>query len=189
MARRLRSVIALMGAGCTVLAVGVGATAPGAGASPAGAAAAGAAVAGAAPEHVIVILKNQHPEAPAAASTVGRRVQAVQADQARLVAQARGGGGREFRQLHVANAFAAAVPVAEAARLAADPAVAEVVPDRLIRLPQRQAPQAATPATPGPVSDTVCPSDPAHPLLEPEALQLTHTAFDDPSTPSAQHIA
>jgi Subtilase family len=183
--RRFRSIVALLGVGSTALAVGVGAAAQGAGASPAGSAAASAAT-----EHVIVILKNQHPEAPAAPATVGRRVQAVQADQARLVAQVRGRGAREVRQLHVANAFAAAVPATEAARLAADPAVAEVVPDRLIRLPQHDAAQTAgTRAAPGPVSGTICPSDPAHPLLEPEALQLTHTAFADPHRPSARHIA
>ena len=33
-----------------------------------------------------------------------------------------------------------------------------------------------------------CPADPSKPQLEPEALQLTHTAFNDPSTPQAQNI-
>ena len=40
-----------------------------------------------------------------------------------------------------------------------------------------------------PATSTECPSDPAKPLLEPEALQLTHDAYDDSSTPSAQQIA
>ena len=35
----------------------------------------------------------------------------------------------------------------------------------------------------------MCPSDPSKPLLEPEALQTTHTAFDDPSTPQAANLA
>ena len=50
-----------------------------------------------------------------------------------------------------------------------------------------------TSATPnaGNVTDpdpTVCPSDPSQPLLEPEALQTTHTAFRDTSVPQAQNI-
>src|SRR5260370_460043 len=42
---------------------------------------------------------------------------------------------------------------------------------------------------PGPTSSPstpVCPSDPAKPLLEPEALQLTNTAFNDTTVPQAQ---
>jgi hypothetical protein len=35
----------------------------------------------------------------------------------------------------------------------------------------------------------VCPTDPSKPLLEPEALQTTHTAFEDPNTPQAQSLA
>jgi hypothetical protein len=38
------------------------------------------------------------------------------------------------------------------------------------------------------VSTDVCPSDPAKPLLEPEALQVTHTAYTDPSIPQAQNL-
>ena len=34
-----------------------------------------------------------------------------------------------------------------------------------------------------------CPTDPNKPLLEPEALQTTHTAFDDPNTPQARQLA
>ncbi len=34
----------------------------------------------------------------------------------------------------------------------------------------------------------ICPTDPAKPLLEPEALQVTNTAFLDPATPQAQNL-
>ncbi|HVC74243.1 MAG TPA: hypothetical protein VNC85_10765 [Mycobacteriales bacterium] len=125
-------------------------------------------------QHVIVLLKNQHSELPASAANAGRRAQVTNSDQAPLVARAKSHGGKDFRQLHVANAFATAVPAAEAASLAADPSVAAVVPDKLIKAPtlDRERPSKAAP---GPVSNLVCPSDPSKPLTEPEALDLTHT--------------
>ncbi|HST63759.1 MAG TPA: S8 family serine peptidase [Mycobacteriales bacterium] len=122
-------------------------------------------------QHVIVLLKNQHSELPANA---GSRVVTTDREQAPLVARARSHGGKDFRQLHVTNAFATAVPASEAAALAADPAVAAVLPDRLVKAPARED-RRPSKAAPGPVSDLVCPSDPSKPLLEPEALQTTHT--------------
>jgi Subtilase family len=125
-------------------------------------------------QHVIVLLKNQHSELPASAADAGRRAQVTDSDQAPLVARARSHGGKDFRQLHVANAFATSVPAAEAAALAADPSVAAVVPDRLIKAPSLDRERPSTSA-PGPVSDLACPADPTKPLIEPEALGLTHT--------------
>ncbi len=92
------------------------------------------------------------------------------------------------------NAFAAKVSSAERARLASDPSVAWVVPDALVTEPQ---PVTATPGsggTPSPGNPTtpqsgICPSDPAKPLLEPEALQTMHVAYSDPSIPQAQNLA
>jgi hypothetical protein len=125
-------------------------------------------------QHVIVLLKNQHSELPATAAGAGRRAQATNKDQAPLVAKAKSRGGKDFRQLHVANAFATSVPASEAAALAADPAVAAVVPDKVVKAPaiNREKPSQSAP---GPVSNLVCPSDPSKPLTEPEALDLTHT--------------
>ena len=125
-------------------------------------------------QHVIVLLKNQHSELPATAATAGRRAQATDSDQAPLVARAKSHGGKDFRQLHVANAFATSVPASEAAALAADPSVAAVVPDRLIKAPARDDAKPSKSA-PGPVSSQTCPSDPSKPITEPEALDLTHT--------------
>ena len=107
--------------------------------------------------------EDQHSELPASAANAGRRAQVTNSDQAPLVARARSHGGKDFRQLHVANAFATAVPAAEAAALAADPSVAAVVPDKLIKAPSldRERPSKAAP---GPVSNLVCPTDPSKPL-------------------------
>jgi len=125
-------------------------------------------------QHVIVLLKNQHSDLPATAADAGRRAQVTNSDQAPLVARAKSHGGKDFRQLHVANAFATAVPSSEAAALAADPSVAAVVPDKLVKAPSldRERPSKSAP---GPVSNLTCPSDPSKPLTEPEALDLTHT--------------
>jgi Subtilase family len=177
----LRRLSAGAGATCVVAALCATSGAP--------AVAAPAASSGGPAQHVIVLLKNQHPEAPAAPATIGRRAQLVDADQAPLVRKAQGWGSRDFRQLHVTNAFAASIPSGDLAALAADPAVAGVFPDRLVQAPRHEKAQAGSAAAAGPVAGEVCPTDPAKPLLEPEALQLTHTAFADPSTPSAQQTA
>ena len=141
---------------------------------------------------VIVVLANQHRRLPANRRHVGSRVRAVAADQAPLTAQVAASGGRVTRRYRALNAFAAMVSNAERARLAANPAVYKVLPDHVLKLPAAQdaspATRAAAAPTTGPQTG-VCPSDPSKPLLEPEALQTTHTAFADPSTPQAQSLA
>src|SRR6201999_1158778 len=45
------------------------------------------------------------------------------------------------------------------------------------------------PGNPTTPQSGVCPSDPAKPLLEPEALGTMHVAYSNPSTPQAQNLA
>jgi hypothetical protein len=141
---------------------------------------------------VIVVLTNQHRKLPATKRRVNSRVRAEAADQAPLTAQVASSGGRVTRRYKALNAFAATVSTAEKARLQANPAVYKVFADHVVKLPAAQdaSPAAQPAAAPnqGPQSG-VCPSDPSKPLLEPEALQTTHTAFADPSTPSAQQLS
>ncbi|MDQ1465013.1 MAG: hypothetical protein QOC73_1954, partial [Actinomycetota bacterium] len=116
-----------------------------------------------------------------------------------LVARARADGGTAIRQLHVANAFAVTISQAGVSDLSSDPAVASIVPDvQVTKSGGGGTDTSAGTASSGPrpfalarppTSSTVCPTDPAKPLLEPEALQVTHTAFSSNSTPSAQQIA
>jgi hypothetical protein len=120
-------------------------------------------------------------------------VRAVRADQRPLVAQVARSGGRVSHQFTTLSAFAARISAGEAAKLRHNKAVAKVVPDAVITLPKPANPgtgarAAATAPNGTPVPGT-CPSDPSKPLLEPEALQTTHTAFDDPSTPQARQLA
>ncbi len=156
--------------------------------------------------HVIVVLRVQH----RAASTSGRSRAAQRSAYAAnrraesgVMARARRSGARDVHGYGLISAFSATVSASEEQALQGDPAVARVFPDlRLTMGPslrqrmtrdgtptarvsrRSKAPVVAPSATTGPI----CPADPAHPLLEPEALGVTDTAFDDPSTPQAQNI-
>jgi hypothetical protein len=86
------------------------------------------------------------------------------------------------------NGFASKLAPSELDELSSRPEVLAVVPDRIIRMPVRQqrAPGAAS-AKAGSVSSLASTGSLCD-TLEPEALQLTHTAFLDPSTPQAQEV-
>lgn len=139
---------------------------------------------------VIVVMKDQHAEAPAAPATFGVRRQRVRADQAPVQRQVQGAGGVLGHSYTTLNGFAASVPAGDLAALRADPAVAAVVPDLPLRRPSA-APDNATPApgtSPAPTPAGACPTDPAKPQLEPQALEVTHTNSDDPSLPTARKL-
>ena len=148
---------------------------------------------------VIVVLKNQYNAIPATRRKTGTRIRAEKFGNARIMTQVKHAGGRVYRQYHALNAFAANVSASERSALQRDSAVKQVIPDTVVALPgpitdpgasaAAKTPRAASPATTTPNGQTLCPADPSKPLLEPEALQTTHTAFDDPSTPQAQNLA
>jgi hypothetical protein len=138
-------------------------------------------------EHVIVLLRDQHQNVPATPANARRRVALTDSDQSPLISKARGQHATGIRQLHVVNAFSVTASPSEVSALAADPAVASVVPDRQVRLPVTDARPTVT-GPRGKVSSKTCPTNPSKPLLEPQALQLTHTAYRSPSKPSAQQL-
>lgn len=138
---------------------------------------------------VIVLLKNQHPEAPVSRTNGQVRAKATQADQRPLVDQVRQTGATHVTQFSVVNGFAATMTTAESTHLASDPQVEAVVPDLPVKLAANTATTAADPAATPKVGPDVCPADPKKPILEPEALQVTHDAYSDPKTPSAQGLA
>ncbi len=145
--------------------------------------------------NVIVVLRNQHTDltlTKGSGAAGSPRAKAYKSDQSALINSAKGRGAKNLRGFATVNAVAATVTAAQEAQLATDPTVAAVYPD----LPLTIAPDVKTKApaqkaspTPATPSNLVCTSDPAKPLLEPEALQTTRTAFSDPSTPQAQSIA
>jgi hypothetical protein len=150
-----------------------------------------------APTPVIVLLKDQHADTPARGPLAARRRTLVHADQAPLIAQARRDGATRLTSFSVINGFAATVDAAAASRLRQDPRVRALVPDRLVRgrAPAVRAASADASTRPaagshhvGPVARG-CTSDPASPNLEPQALELTHTASQATGVPSAQDLA
>jgi hypothetical protein len=160
----------------------------------AGAAPAPAAAGGGDQSSVIVILKNQHTDLNARTAKAARQ-QVTRNDQAPLVDGAKRSGASNVKSFSVINGFAAKVSSSEAASLRADPTVAAVVPDRMVPIHPLTADdtnairaQAGLTAPPDHVIPGTCPSDPSKPLLEPEALQTTQTAFLDPSRPQAQNL-
>ncbi len=176
---RARAVIALL----------AGTTMAGAGAIAAPTAFAAPAKPSGPEQHVIVLLRDQHPESPALAGSVARRAAAVRSDQAPLQRSISRLGGSTTHAFTTLNAVAATLPTTSVATLRADPAVADVVPDLVWKAPRpaHESAQAGT-SSQAAGSQQVCPSSPAHPLLEPEALQLTHTNSDSPTELTARSL-
>src|SRR6185369_15184013 len=141
-------------------------------------------------QNVIFVLQSQHTDLAIAKGHSSPRVDANHKDQSGLIAKARSKGASNLRGFDTVNAVAATVTPDQAAQLAADPSVAAVFPD----LPIRKGPAlekaiaGASSRPPTVPSSGLCPTDPSKPLLEPEALQLTNTAFLDSTTPQAQNL-
>ncbi|HEX3589696.1 MAG TPA: S8 family serine peptidase [Pseudonocardiaceae bacterium] len=123
---------------------------------------------------VIVLLRDQHPEAPPSKGNDAHRAAVTESDQRQLVAEAKRTGATHVTQFSVVNGFAATMTAAESTHLAADPQVAEVVPDLPVREPVVPAVPTGTEAGTAKPAPGACPADPKKPLLEPEALQTTH---------------
>ncbi|MBV6701237.1 S8 family serine peptidase [Kitasatospora aureofaciens] len=151
------------------------------------------------PVPVIVILKDQITDAPADNGHLGARQQKAANAQAPLLDKVKAHGGTNIKSFVVGNAFSATVSPALRAQLQADPAVASVVTDTQVNVAPPAATKAKTKAdeatdqaakagaapeavsgsngSQGPeenATNTVCPSDPSKPLLEPEGLYSTH---------------
>jgi hypothetical protein len=124
---------------------------------------------------VIVVLKDQHADLKLRAQGAARTT-TTRSDQQAIVSEIAAGGGTGITQLVSVNAIAAHLSAAEVDRLRSNPAVREVVPDAPIDVqqPRTRAPQGSAAR----LSPTLCPSNPAKPLLEPEALAVTHTETD-----------
>jgi hypothetical protein len=135
---------------------------------------------------VIVILRDQMPNLPPARRAMGTRASALATSQRSVLAQLPNVGNRKVRSFSTINAFAATVSASEAAMLSSHPMVQAVVPDAVIRPPVRskESPDTSTHGTSSASAGAAAMCN----TLEPEALQLTHTAFADPSIPQAQEV-
>ncbi|MEV0074563.1 S8 family serine peptidase [Amycolatopsis sp. NPDC050768] len=143
-----------------------------------------------APQSVIVVLKDQLPDAPATKAASGtRRAKATQ-QQESVLAKLAGTAPAKVKHFALGNAFSATVTPDQAAQLAADPAVAQVLPDSKVTLPDANpagknadagAPKAGGGTAQNQDPNAICPTDPAKPLLEPEALTSIHAYSTDGS--------
>jgi hypothetical protein len=164
------------------------------GASSAVATAKPAVPAGSDAQSVIVLLNDQLPSAPASKADSSDRHTRAMGSQNTVLSHLTGAAPTKVKHFTLGNAFAATVTPDQAAALAADPSVAMVIPDSKVQLPAVSKPtikadgssnttQAPTPAAAGP--QATCPTDPAHPLLEPEALTSIRAASTDGSKSAA----
>ncbi|HJP80009.1 MAG TPA: hypothetical protein VJ914_37400 [Pseudonocardiaceae bacterium] len=135
---------------------------------------------------VIVLMKNQ-PGAQAvntpAATTRNKTISGIQAPLVNELSQVH---ARNVHSYHVADAVSATVSAGEANRLAANPNVAAVLPDSVIKeAPAMTAGKSSGTDTTAPAG--VCPA-PGKTMLEPEALDVTHTDSDDPNAKTARSL-
>jgi hypothetical protein len=149
---------------------------------------------------VIVLLKSQLAAAPAGTAASSRRMAAASADEASLISAATALGAKKVRQYQLVNSFAATVSPQARAELAANPSVAEVIPDVTIHGdpsgtdPASAGPERATSAKKaadsGPTANVIpgaCTSS-TNGQLVPEGLGLTGTVSDDASQPTARSL-
>jgi hypothetical protein len=146
---------------------------------------------------MIVLLAAQHRELSVRGPAIATRRHTLSAEQQPLIDQARRAGARALHAFTVVNGFAGTMTQAEADHLRADHRVRAVVPDLVVHAPRQPAEldssaRAAAAASPRKAASGAgggCTKDPAAPTLEPEALQLTDTAYTDPNLPQANSLA
>jgi hypothetical protein len=146
---------------------------------------------------VIVILKSQLAQKAVGSSAESKRGQATLAAQKPLMTELGLVHATHVRQFRTVDSLAATVSAGEEARLAANPAVAEVIPNSTISVslggPSPAASTAATSAKPAKPAATPTPNNipgacSSTPQLAPEGLSLTGTASDNPSQPTAASL-
>src|ERR1700722_6008892 len=133
---------------------------------------------------VIVIIKDQMSSLPPSRESMTPRAAAIASAQTEVLGMLQRSGTHTVHSFSTINAFATKVTASEATALANHPDVQAVVPDAVIRSPRLQKDVASNSgaANAAPTDNGLCNT------LEPEALQLTHTAYLDTSTPQAQEV-
>jgi Subtilase family len=146
---------------------------------------------------VIVILKSQASQASAGSVPAGAASAAAAAIQAPLLSELQAVGATAIKRFTLVNSVAATVSPLEARRLAADPAVAQVIPDAPFTVP------GPAPAAPAATGGAAGPAGSASPRLNdipracaakgksqlaPEGLALTSTVSGNATAPTARSL-
>ena len=147
------------------------------------------------PEKVIVLLGSGQRRLPTAtrAHLAARRA-AISTVQSPVRTQIGQLGGHTTKVYRAVDALAATVPSGGVAALRALPGVTAVVPDLPISMAsptptdRQSGSGSAAPSAAAATGDAYCPTDPSKPLLEPEALSLTHTDSDTPNANTARSL-
>jgi len=154
---------------------------------------------------VIVVLKNQPGQAQVGTQAAAARSVAVSASESPLLSELSEVGATKVKQFTLIDSVAATVSSAEAAWLKSNPAVAAVIPDATVTIPESSLDSAtpattATPATPAtPASPARTTSAPLHTIpgacapkgkssLAPEGLALTNTASSNSKQATARKL-
>jgi Peptidase inhibitor I9 len=150
-------------------------------------------------DHSIIVFKNQFPNLPLRGTTMRQRVSAVNAVQAPVLAELAKLHAKNVQGFQIINAIAATISSAEIQRLRANPAIQAVEPDTLQHLTAQSSGTADDTAVASDAAATdhsaatddavvadhdvaaqqVCPSNPAHPLIEPESRTLMNADAAD----------
>jgi hypothetical protein len=131
----------------------------------------------------LIIFKNQFANLPMRGATMRKRVSAVNAAQAPVLAELARLHATHVQGFQIINAIAATISPAEVQRLRANPAVLAVEPDTAKPIAQGGGTAAGTRAADGAMAahhgaaahdaaQRICPSNPAQPLIEPESRTL-----------------
>jgi subtilisin family serine protease len=138
----------------------------------------------------IIIFKNQLTGLPARGNTANARIQAANTAQAGVLAELRQVHAADVHSFHIINAISATISPAEAARLQHNSAIRAVVPDQVRHFASlgggagpifpaavRRGHHGSGPANSA--AQQICPSNPAQPLIEPEARQVMNVNAAD----------
>jgi len=139
---------------------------------------------------VIVIMKSQVAQAPVGTQAATTRASQIASYQQPLISQLNQVHAANIQQYRLVDALAATVSAGEAAQLAANPAVSEVIPDVEIQGAQiggsASTAASSTSLTPNVIPGACGPNGQVQ--LAPEGLSLTGTASNNPFQPTARSL-
>lgn len=139
---------------------------------------------------VIVVLRDQLASSPPMRRAMNLRESAIASSHRSMINELQQARARNVHSFSTINAFATKVTADEASRLANRAEVLAVVPDRVMHVKRVARETSSVSSIPASIalSTAAATSNPLCNTLEPEALQITHTAFLDPKIPQAQSV-